>query len=214
MPRLRFSRDRLAIALSTLLRVACALLIVLWAASYLRVTAVTRRTTVLSGDVIEGTGGPIDQYISHTRALASVRGRVYFTYLRADELTKSKDLPRRVSWHFDVFPIRGGHARFKAPESIALLGLDWELGTVRQGGRPNGEYWANRDIVLCVPYWLPVLACGVGGWLIGRRARLTRRRLRRGECPACGYDVRATPDRCPECGLASHAVAEVARAGV
>jgi hypothetical protein len=52
-----------------------------------------------------------------------------------------------------------------------------------------------------VPHWLvaaflavPPGARAVRRWWARRRAAL------RGMCRCCGYDLRATPDRCPECG--------------
>jgi len=55
--------------------------------------------------------------------------------------------------------------------------------------------------VMC-PTWLlaAVLLLPMGLWAgIGWRQR---RRVAAGHCAHCGYDLRATPERCPECGRA------------
>jgi hypothetical protein len=65
----------------------------------------------------------------------------------------------------------------------------------------------TRAVVL--PCWLLVLATALlpgieaARW-VGRLRRRRRDRLR-GRCARCGYDLRATPDRCPECGTPSTA---------
>jgi hypothetical protein len=56
-----------------------------------------------------------------------------------------------------------------------------------------------------VPHWFVALITGVypamvlPGWV--RRWRRGRRK----QCLACGYDLRATPGRCPECGVSEMA---------
>ena len=53
-----------------------------------------------------------------------------------------------------------------------------------------------------VPYWFLVCATGAASapWLYFCQRRLRRvRAVKRGRCPTCGYDLRASKDRCPEC---------------
>ena len=62
---------------------------------------------------------------------------------------------------------------------------------------PTSMGAATREVFF--PYWslVGLTAAGPAAWY-ARRRRLRSRSL--GLCPACGYDLRATPERCPECG--------------
>jgi hypothetical protein len=53
-----------------------------------------------------------------------------------------------------------------------------------------------------LPLWLPVIIASALPVMRVRAYRRSRRQRWRneGKCGACGYDLRATPGRCPECG--------------
>lgn len=53
---------------------------------------------------------------------------------------------------------------------------------------------------IAVPHWFLALLLAIIPALYFGAAIRSRRRHRGGHCPQCGYDLRATPDRCPECG--------------
>jgi hypothetical protein len=66
-----------------------------------------------------------------------------------------------------------------------------------------GPKYTNSYFGIALPFWLLALVCGIAPALRWNPRRLRRRRLAAGLCPSCGYDLRATPERCPECGAAA-----------
>jgi hypothetical protein len=102
---------------------------------------------------------------------------------------------------------------FSNGASFGLSVTRWPLGTFRgvaydlrlpflsvyRNNFDGGESWG---VSVQAAALLTVFAIAPGLWLrktIRRRIALRSSR-REGHCPACGYDLRATPDRCPECG--------------
>jgi hypothetical protein len=59
----------------------------------------------------------------------------------------------------------------------------------------------SKNWLVAAPWWAITLMTAVFPMLWMKRRRDQRRLLREGLCPRCGYDLRATPEQCPECGL-------------
>jgi hypothetical protein len=98
-----------------------------------------------------------------------------------------------------TYPQPAFHAGAGKP--TPMFAFRWGAAGNRRGGAVRRE--------LIVPYWTPALLLALAPAV--RLTRLLRDRRARhsaafGRCHECGYDLRATPDRCPECGVATPSV--------
>jgi hypothetical protein len=66
---------------------------------------------------------------------------------------------------------------------------------------PNwlGFRWSRypTNWLIGIPFWLPAILAALLAWVCWRRGKPPVGKF----CRQCGYDLRASPDRCPECGL-------------
>jgi hypothetical protein len=77
------------------------------------------------------------------------------------------------------------------------------IGVYRTGF--DSSFASASERGLAIPMWSLVLLFAIPPAFALRRIVRGRRRARAGRCVGCGYDLRATPDRCPECGAAAPA---------
>jgi hypothetical protein len=107
-------------------------------------------------------------------------------------LAAERQNPRRgFMWESDV-PRHVSYVTAADTSVESLLGLLGFRYVVERGA------WPGFSISL--PYWFLAVLWSVLPFLRWRRSRRLRQSMRQGLCAQCGYDLRATPERCPECG--------------
>jgi hypothetical protein len=116
---------------------------------------------------------------------------------------------------FETWQLTGGAsiyycATFARPPGVSFVSNSHPYWAVNDG------FWAieymdaqpaayiYHEHLVRIPWWaISVVLWSISGpvtYLYFRRRRDARLRERKGLCPRCGYDLRATPHRCPECG--------------
>jgi len=88
-----------------------------------------------------------------------------------------------------------------AQAQLAFLRVDdskWHLPGVQYHSyhHAHHDFTFNHGTYVTLSYWLIVLLT----FILPTSRLHFRKRHRPGLCPKCRYDLRATPDRCPECG--------------
>jgi hypothetical protein len=92
-----------------------------------------------------------------------------------------------------------GHFALKPAEALYPFGVAWGNDKI-----PGYRYYGHStalvvDVAYAIPFAITAMLPSI--WLLSYRRR--RRRARVGLCKVCGYDLRASPARCPECGTCS-----------
>ena len=137
------------------------------------------------------------QYLGRSHAAGWVGGLSMSGILRIERGLYAGDAP---GWYYETAPPDSLRHEVEARDRTGgrlLQRLGFAFARIDYG---NGQ----RRYAVYLPHWSVALVFGVppARWLRAARKR-RRRRLNAGRCRRCGYDLRATPDRCPECGDAA-----------
>ena len=102
--------------------------------------------------------------------------------------------PAAAVWSASAAPVR---ERFFRTNQRWRDAVRFEFTTQAYRTSATGVTVARSALV---PLWCPALLTALAPAVAAQRWLTRRRRVARRQCPACGYDLRHSPDRCPECG--------------
>jgi hypothetical protein len=124
----------------------------------------------------------------------------------------SQTMQPRLGWIVDSSDKRAWPAEFRGMRLPLIPGSP---GRTLWFARDYQMAWDGPDAVAAwgvqVPYWPITVAAAIALFCV--RFIKNRRRARQGRCASFGYDLRATPDCCPECGTVMKAAAGSTSAG-
>lgn len=185
----------------------CLVTIALWARSYWKFVDFGRITTWRSSTA----------YTQHCIRLGSIDGKYLFT--RRDiiwlwsnpdtaNVSKTWDSENGAYWRqekrFDPYQKFPKQSMGDHTWEIKFAGCRYKR-LIEIANSPNNYIPSELDpgwtgVVVFVPHAYVCAVTAILPLVLISKCRQQRSAKRMGLCPNCGYDLRATPDRCPECG--------------
>ena len=126
----------------------------------------------------------------------SVRGRLELSRVRFTQVDAE------MLDHFEPFGEGRGFFLIEtgAESPPPVDGSSFASEPVQLSAPSRSGGWRFQGHRVRAPFWSLALVSAIPAAVVMRRRAIRWRRARRGLCVACGYDLRASTGRCPECG--------------
>lgn len=190
-----------------MLRLVVRLAGVLWLTLGVSAAALWVRSEMIS-DILDYERPTTDGVRREVWHLQSFSGSVTFIFTRTTILPSRDDpvkpRPETRTWRWIT---RGADEYYRGVSAEPRSWAEYipEVGS-DESARPGGAHsagWRTWTFALYLPDWIlivPAIVVTVWQTVIAGRRRHRRQLAAAGRCAVCGYDLRASAHRCPECG--------------